>query len=101
MHVQVVPGPHTQDHALDRVADCSWATTVIDRLSSILERRYLFVVPSDREALLAELEAIEFWDQKLIFQERISALDKLSYDLRKERKAEIEAELRKRDELKS
>jgi hypothetical protein len=85
----------------DRVADCSWAATVADRLSSVLERRYFIVVPSDREALLAELEAIEFWDQQLILQERISALDKLSYDLRKERKAEIEAELRRRDELQS
>ncbi len=56
---------------------------------------------SDRDALLAELEAIEFWDRELIHQERISALNKLSYDLRKERKAEIEAELRKRDELQS
>lgn len=80
------------------------AASVIDRfvwLSSIVEKRYIFVVPTDREALLAELDAIEFWDRNLILQGHISALDKLSYDLRKERKAEIEAELKKQDELQS
>jgi hypothetical protein len=50
----------------------------------------------DTEILLAELRAIEHWDRNLIYLDSISALDRLSYELRKERKAEIEAELEKR-----
>jgi hypothetical protein len=50
------------------------------------------------DILKAELEAIAHWDRGLIFQDSISALDHLSYQLRQERKLEIEAELRRRNE---
>ena len=53
----------------------------------------------DTAILLAELKAIEHWDRSLIYQDRISALNHLSYELRKERKAEIEVELKKRGQL--
>ncbi|MBZ5547405.1 MAG: hypothetical protein LAO22_05460 [Acidobacteriia bacterium] len=53
----------------------------------------------DTEILKSELRAIEYFDRGLIFQDSISAHDHLSYDLRKERKAEIEAELKKRGQL--
>ena len=60
-------------------------------MRDIFAERYIVVyVPPNREALLAELEAIQLWDRKLILQDQISPLDKLSYDLRQERKAERE-----------
>ena len=64
--------------------------------------RYSCVMERDTESLKNELEAIAHWDRGLIFQDSISALDHLSYELRKERKLEIEeieAELRKRNEI--
>jgi hypothetical protein len=51
----------------------------------------------DTEILIAELEAIAHWDRSLIFRDSISALDHLSYQVRQERKQELEAELRKRN----
>jgi len=53
----------------------------------------------DTEILKAELAAIAFVDRNLIYQDSISVLDHLSYDLRKERKLEIEEELRRREKL--
>jgi hypothetical protein len=63
------------------------------------EVRYSYVMERDAESLENELEAIAHWDRGLIFQDSISALDHLSYELRKERNLEIEAELRKRNEI--
>ncbi len=59
----------------------------------------LCVMEGDTDILKAELKAIECFDRGLIFQDSISARDRLAYELRQERKAEIEAELRKRNEI--